>query len=200
MFFKNKKFLTIIVVAVAAIGVAAFLYFQKPWDGFKNLPLASYSHPAFGVTFKYPATWATNQEGGAFDGIPLRYDGADGYVGVDALAIDEDFTFDALLDKLVIKNSLVPYGTRPIIKSTEIDGLEARVILPSDDQPADANNEAVFVARYPGDRKIGDNLFGAFILYAHKDFLEDILRTLHFDLSGGTPEEFTEITEEAASN
>lgn len=182
MFFKNKKFLAI-GIAVIALGTAAVLYFEKPWDGFRDLPLASYSHPAFGVSFKYPADWIVDAEGGAYQDIPLRHEGTLGYVGIDAIALEKGLTFENLLDQLVTKNTLVPYGTRPIVKSTEIDGLEAMVILPSDDQPSQANNEAIFLARYPVERKIGDNLFGLFILYAHKDFLEDILRTMHFDLS-----------------
>lgn len=166
-------------MAVAA-GLALFFYFNPlSFGGWGRI---GYSHPAFGVSFEHPDHWAVDPEGGAFEGVPLRFVGGDGYFGIDALAASSTVTLENLLDEIVIRNTLTPYGTRPVIKSTEIDGLEARVVLPSDDQPEEANGEALFLARYPEELQIGDNLFRFFILYAHKDFLEDMLRTLRFDL------------------
>ncbi|MFQ5751271.1 MAG: hypothetical protein ACE5HI_04675 [bacterium] len=188
MLAKRKLF---IVVAFAAVGVSAALvfYFNPSLLTFGGADRTVYSHPAFGVSFEYPAHWAPDPQGGAFDEIPLRFVGGDGYLGVDALAADSETSFEDLLNQIVIQNQNTPYGTRPVIKSTEIDGLEARVVLPSEDQPEEANNEAIFIARYPGQAQIGDDLFRFFVLYAHKDHLEDILRTLRFTFTEVEPEE-----------
>lgn len=175
----NKR-LIIALIVVAAIGLALFFYFNFFSSG--NWGRSEYSHPAFGASFKYPEYWAVDPQGGAFQEVPLRFVGGDGYFGVDALAASSTITFDDLLNQIVVQNPKTPYGTRPIIKSTVIDGFEARVVLPSSDQPKEANSEALFVARYPEERKIGDSSYRFFILYSHKNFLEDMLRTLHFNL------------------
>lgn len=188
----NKR-LIIALIVVAAIGLALFFYFNPL--SFGSWARMDYSHPAFGVSFKYPEHWAVDPQGGAFQEVPLRFVGGDGYFGIDALAASSTTTFDDLLNQIVIQNPKTPYGTRPIIKSTVIDGFEARVVLPSEDQPKEANNEALFVARYPDELKIGDNLYRFFILYSHKDFLEDILRTLHFNTPQTDTEAATPATE-----
>src|SRR3972149_5065207 len=132
MVFK-KKFIVIGIVIVAAL--AAVLYFEKPWQKFWGAPLAAYSHSAFGVSFEYPVAWDADPAGGAFLGVPLRHKGASGYFGVDALAAGEDVSLDSIVEQIVVKSGGAPYGTRPVIKHTELYGRGAKVVLPSDDQP-----------------------------------------------------------------
>lgn len=174
----QKKFILAGIVILAAI--AAVLYFEKPWQKFWGAPLAAYSHPAFGVSFEYPAAWDADPAGGAFLGIPLRHIGTSGYFGVDALAAGEDVSIDSIVEQIVVRSDGAPYGTRPAIKHTELYGREARVVLPSEDQPETSNKEALLLVRYPDGRQIGDNFFRFFVLYADADHIEDIVRTLEF--------------------
>ena len=192
MYFKNKKFLIAGVVIILAV-VAAVLFLTKPQGIPSGRYSVPYSHPAFGVSFLYPEDWGAyvDEEGltSVFDGVPLRLAGQDGYLGIDAfgVGIEDDIILENLLVQLIgdIEDPAArhPYGSRPTVKSTVIDGVEALVVLPSSDQPEEANNEALFIGRYPDERRIGDNSFRFFILYAHKNHLENILRTLSFELS-----------------
>ncbi len=185
---KNKKF--IIGLAAGVVIVLAILFYSGVIKF--DVPLAPYSSPAFGISFEYPEQWVADVQGGSYEGVPLRFVGSDGYFGLDALPAADDNGAELTLDNLATRmvqpyqtsdgKTIVPYGKSPTIKSTVIDGAEARVILPSDDQSESARHEAIFVARYPEEIKISENFFRFLIIYAQKDYLENILRTLHFSV------------------
>ena len=184
---RNK--LLMAAVGVLLVGGGLLFYFNPSFLSFAGVNTIEYSHSAFGVSFKYPENWTADPRGGAFSGIPLRYEGSDGYFGVDALAAPEEASFEDVVKQIVVDNPNKPYGSKPVVKLTQTGGLESRVVLPSDDQSAEAKNEALFIARYPEQIKIGDNLFGFFMLYAHKNYLEDILKTLRFNFPDASAEE-----------
>lgn len=180
---QKKYKLLIIVAGVLFLGGGVLLfYFNPSLLSFAGVKTTAYSHSVFGVSFEYPENWIADPRGGAFLDISLRFEGSDGYFGIDALAAPEEASFEDIVKQIVADNPNKPYGSKPVVKLEQTGGLESRLILPSDDQPAEANNEALFLARYPEQIKIGDNSFRFFMLYAHKDYIEDILKTLNFNL------------------
>src|SRR3989344_3833671 len=136
MFSKNKKFFIFGAVAIILIA-AVFLYSEKSWTE----ELALYSHPGFKVSFSYPLSWDVDGAGGAFGGIPISFKGESGYFVVDPVAAAIDPPIDEVVNFLVFDYGKNFYGSKPTADLVTIDGMDARFVLPSSDQPLAANGE-----------------------------------------------------------
>lgn len=159
--------------------------------GFDDKPAApndknqtTYSNTAYGVSLNYPDSWRPDQPSGIAEGeTPISFAGDDGFFSIDALG-DKNDSLDKAVRSLVT-NRLEPYGSNPTVVKTQIAGQEAVFIFPSDDQPPEARSEAVLLVRYaepviieilPGSTET----YGFFALYASKDYIDSIGRTLSF--------------------
>jgi LysM repeat protein len=82
-----------------------------------------YSNPDYGLSFMYPVRWARVND--------LNYEGVDGFFRIAPLhssdSIEEICRQEAI-------HKLKPYGSRPEITPTVIEGHPAGIILPSSDQ------------------------------------------------------------------
>lgn len=177
----KKKLAILFTVGVLAV-VALFFYLNASpiLDQRVELPTLTYSNPAFRVSLRYPAHWSSDPEFGSFQGSPLYFSGYDGYFGIDAVGAGANISIDDAVDGLAIENPKEPYGSEPSISSTTVDGLDARLILPSPDQPVEAKNEAALLVQYPEPVQIGDNAFLFFMLYGEASYIEKIGETLQF--------------------
>lgn len=178
----NKRNL-IILAAVVLLVIAGLFYsgvikLSKP-----KVLLAPYSNPFFGISLEYPQGWEVDVNGGAFAGVPLRFVGSTGYFGIDALAADDKFSIDELVNAIVVESattSTAPYGTKPIVESGALGDKELRIVIPSKDQPVASKNEAIALIRYPEQIKIGDNFFRYLIIYSDSAHIKDIVSSLKF--------------------
>jgi TolB protein len=75
---------------------------------------------------------------------------------------------------------LNPYGSDPKIINRIIDGQEARLILPSADQPEEMKNQAGLIVKYPEAVNINGSLYYYLILWADKAHIEQIGNTIKF--------------------
>lgn len=129
----------------------------------------------YGITLECPAHWQKNERYTLGDSY--RYDGTDGFVlwsvmnGGDSL--DEAAQFDA-------SHKLRPYGSRPSITPTEVQGQEARLILPSEDQDPSFESTAALIVRYPSPVSVRGTEYRYLKLLADKGHIEAIARTLRF--------------------
>jgi len=163
--FKKPAF-WVIVAAVAAVCVAGFAFAANPSES------AAYISEDYKISFKYPSSWKLNPN------YIERYEGKDGFFQVGAIngenmSIDEVAKNDAF-------HKLNPYGSDPKIINRTIDGQEARLILPSADQPEEMKNQAGLIIKYPKAIKIDGSQYRYFILWADKTHIDQISNTLTF--------------------
>lgn len=124
-----------------------------------------YSNSTYNVTFQYPASWQP-------------YEGEDGFFQLSAISgeglpIDEVYRFEAY-------HKLQPYGSQPKIESLKIEGQEARLILPSDDQPQEIRSQAGLIIQYPNPIQISGTTYYYFVLWAEQNHIRKIAETLRF--------------------
>jgi hypothetical protein len=75
---------------------------------------------------------------------------------------------------------LQPYGSQPIIERLQIQGQDARLILPSEDQPDGMGHQAALIVRYPQPVNILGTLTRYFVLWADYPHIRTIAQTLRF--------------------
>jgi TolB protein len=130
---------------------------------------ATYSAPRFAVSLSHPPDWQ------AAPGEESRYEGSDGFFALDAIGSPA-----ATIDDIAAGQAghrLLPYGSQPVIEALEVDGQEARLILPSAD--ATMRGQAMLIVRYPQPIQLGDQV-QFFALYADQDHIGAIAQTVRF--------------------
>jgi Tol biopolymer transport system component len=133
----------------------------------------AYSSPVHAVSLNYPAHWQPVSGYGGPETGDTRFAGEDGFfhiVAMDAATIDDAAAAEA-------EHVLRPYGSRPIIENLQIQGQEARLILPSTD--ANMGGQAALIVRYPQPVEL-ENICRFFVLYADQDHIRAIAQTLQF--------------------
>lgn len=160
----------LLLVLVICLLLAALSACTKQ-DG--NQEISTYKNMEYGIKLQYPKGWKANK-----DYAPPKYEGEDGFFHISAMSglgmsIDEAY-------KLEAEHKLNPYGSNPEIKDLNIDGQEARLILPSEDQPEEMQGQASLVIEYPSPMSIGGNIYGYLILWADKEHILQIGNTIEF--------------------
>ena len=178
----KKFFLAVILIALALVAVFYYLGNLVPANpnADKNQgeepATRTYSNPNFGISLEYPSSWKPVVGKKEFRKIPLYYGGNDGFFGVDALGanVTGQVSIDDVVRELVSDKSN-PYGTSPSVSTPDEGKIEARLIVPSDNQPPEKNGEAALVVKYPKPKRIGNNTFLFFMLYGDKVHFGDII-------------------------
>ncbi len=78
------------------------------------------------------------------------------------------------------EHKLQPYGSQPTIETLQIQGQEARLILPSDDQPTGMQHQAALIIRYPQPVNVIGTPCRYFVLWADWPHIRTIAQTLRF--------------------
>jgi len=146
---------------------------QLSWENTAPADWQTYSNPYFGITLKYPADWQPvpgygDPESGE------KYAGTDGFFMINAMdgeSIDSVAAAEA-------NHVLQPYGSQPTIESLQIQGQEARLILPSAD--ANMEDQSALIVRYPQPVTIAGHAYPFFVLYADQNHVRAIGETLRF--------------------
>jgi hypothetical protein len=132
-----------------------------------------YSNQEYHVSLQYPSTWTANN---AY--TRARYEGDSGFFQISAFG-GNGWTIDQVAESDA-NHKLKPYGTTPSIVKSDIHGLDARLIKPSDDQPKEEKEMAELVIKYPQPIQIDSNTYYYFILWADKNHIEQIAETIKF--------------------
>lgn len=132
-----------------------------------------YTDKDYHIVFEFPSSWKENSLY-----YPSRFDGVDGFVQYSAisgsgLSIDEVTDLDA-------NHKLRPYGTKPQIKKQVIEGLEARLIKPSEDQPEEMNKQAGLIIKSPQTIKINENYYNYIEIWSDINHIEEIAKSIRF--------------------
>jgi len=131
-----------------------------------------YSNAKYKITFKYPSDWKVNKE------FTERYDGKDGFFQVASIS-NPILSIDKIAEEEG-HHIAQPYGSNPKINKLKIQGLETRLILPSEDQPKELKGQSAIIVQYPKPVKIGSLTYNYFILWADKEHIEEIGKTIKF--------------------
>ncbi|WBW98259.1 peptidase M56 [Oceanirhabdus sp. W0125-5] len=132
-----------------------------------------YNNKTYKISFKYPAEWKPNPS--YFN----KYEGTNGFFQISASS-GENLSIDDIV-KFEITHVSKPYGNNPTIKKLTIQRAEARLIIPSNDQGAEMNNQAGLIVTYPKPIKINSTTYSYLILWADKNHIEEISNSIQFD-------------------
>jgi hypothetical protein len=135
----------------------------------------TYSDAAFGISLQHPAGWLP------VAGSERRYAGPDGFFQLNAMS-GAGWTIDEVADNDA-HHKLQPYGSEPRIERLLVQGREARLILPSADQPKEIAAQAGLIVDLPRPIQIAGESYRFLILWADVDHIRDIASTLEL----GTP-------------
>jgi TolB protein len=136
----------------------------------------TFSNPVLAVSLEYPADWQPVPGYGSPEMGELRYGAINGFFLIGAM--DTDSIEQATAAEA--EHKLRPYGSQPSIEALLIQGQEARLILPSADQPAGMQHQAAIIIRYPQPVNVIGMPCRFFILYADYPHIRTIAETLHF--------------------
>lgn len=136
-------------------------------------PKLVFSDKAYHISLQYPSTWKVNN---AYS--TPRYEGNDGFFQISALD-GEGWSVD-LAAKNEVNHILKPYGTKPSISKLVIQGQEARLIIPSDDQPNGMKGTAELIIKSPIPIQISGNKYYYLLLYADKNHIKEIAKSIQF--------------------
>jgi len=131
------------------------------------------SSERYRVSLAHPAHWEVVP---GYDGH--RLGAADGFLQLDAANAPEG-DIDALA-AAAAEHRLRPYGTRPTIEHLVVAGRTARLIVPSDDQPAEMAGEAQFIVAYSEPLVVGEESYDHLVVYGDLAHLREVLTTIQF--------------------
>ena len=137
-----------------------------------------YQNDTFKVSLRYPEGWQ-RLEGDPASGEKIG--GPDGFFSTGALS--NGMSLDELA-RSEAEHALQPFGSSPTIEEIEILGREARLVLPSADQPKLLPDEpawGMLLVPYPRPVLVEKTLAGYFALYADLDHIRPIAASLTFE-------------------
>lgn len=163
------------IASVNTLPVGAIAAISSPNQSVKTQTLARaslqrYNSSTYRVSFQYPSNWKQVK------GDPERFRGSDGSFLVSAMStpnLQEGC-------RSLANHKLRPYGSKPKIQSLQVQGQSACLILPSVDQTPAQKSESALVVRYPKPVRVGSSTYPYFILYADKQHILEIAKTLKF--------------------
>jgi hypothetical protein len=133
---------------------------------------AVHTMETFGVVLAYPADWQ------AVAGYEDRYGSADGFIQFSALN-GEDWSVQQACEADA-GHRLQPYGAAPVIESMTVDGREACLILPSEDQPEEMDEQAGLVVAYPQAMEIDGERYHFLIVWASQAHIRRMADSIQF--------------------
>jgi hypothetical protein len=105
-----------------------------------------------------------------------RFADTNGFFHVNAMSADS-------LDAAAASEAghhLQPYGSQPIIENVQVQGQEARLLMPSSDQPAGMSHQAALIVRYPQPVSVVGATYQYFVLWADYPHIRTIAQTMRF--------------------
>lgn len=135
---------------------------------------ATYSDPTFGITLQYPADWQRVPE------YDRKYASPDGFFQLSAI-----WSAGATIDQVAeddAHHKLQPYGSEPTIEaSLQVQGREARLILPSADQPEAMKGQTGLIVHLPQPIEISGHKYDYLILWADQEHIREIAETIQVE-------------------
>jgi len=128
-----------------------------------------YENTDYNIRFMVPVAWKRVDD--------THFEGKSGFFQISAISstgILEDVCKSEAFHKLM------PYGTRPTTRKLIHLGQDACFIMPSADQPPEMKNQAAIIIKYPEKIQIEGENYNFFVLWADKEYISEIVKTLNF--------------------
>lgn len=135
----------------------------------------TFTSSTFRASLQYPSHWKLIE---GYDTFNTRYGSSDGFFMMSA-SQSEGITFEALCAQEA-NHKLMPYGSKPRIQKLKVQGQQACLILPSQDQDKTMMNQAQLIVKAPRVIEISGNRYNNFVLVADKTHIRGIAKTLKF--------------------
>ena len=142
----------------------------------------TYSSPVYAVSFRYPAHWQPVDRGSSTQFGERRFEGDDGFFLVSAsldAESDAGLTIDDLTAILADDMSRV-HGWKVVIEAWQVQGQDARLVLPPSSATSGAGTQAALLVQYPGPVAIAGRTLRFFVLAADVDHIRTLAQTLRF--------------------
>lgn len=135
----------------------------------------TFTSSTFRASLQYPSHWKLIE---GYDTFNTRYGSSDGFFMMSA-SQSEGITFEALCAQEA-NHKLMPYGSKPRIQKLKIQGQQACLILPSQDQDKTMMNQAHLIVKAPRVIEISGSRYNNFVLVADKNHIRSLAKTLKF--------------------
>jgi len=162
-------------LALAILVMTGFLWYTGRLS-LSFEPLSTYANPLLGISFRYPTSWEPDLRYGTIGDLSGRYEGDNGFFGLDAIASSDDI---AKITSNLVNHKLKPYGERPTIVTLTAGDQDARVIIPSKDQAND-KKEVALIVRYPKPMRINSSQYNYLLVVADPAHIKVFADTLQF--------------------
>jgi len=147
--------------------------------------MAHYSNEVLNVEFDFPETWVADPGSVGFTGTATSYrdprGGEFGWFSIVPCCSREQTLEDVV--SLTVEQKRRPYGEAPRILSMALPDGEGRLIHPDPRHTEIVGGELII--RYPP--PLASDFCAYLLLYAHKDYIQDIAPTLRFTGSSASP-------------
>ena len=174
---STRKMLNVLPLAVLAITVMVGFLWYTGRLALSFESLTTYSNPLLGISFRYPSAWKPDLKYGTVGDVSGRYEGDNGFFGVDALASNESIS--EIAEELA-NHKLKPYGQSPTILDLIADHQEARVIIPSKDQLSEPK-EVALIVKYPEPILVRSNRYNYLLVVGDPSHIKVFADTLQFE-------------------
>jgi hypothetical protein len=135
------------------------------------------------MSVNYDSSWVEPNKTPRYfnDSTCMRVD-KNGYLELSCSTMG-DSPFDEIISNLIYTPSgAQPFGTDPKVTLMKIQNQDARLIMPSQDQPSEFNNRAELVVKYPpgGEINFHGQIYNYAVLISDKNHIQKIAKTLKF--------------------
>jgi len=176
----------LIALLVIAGGVVVYNYYyapgEKPSTGEpgesqdETADWETYRNEEHGFEIKYPENWEPIKGYGDEDKGYYRYGGETGFFSFMS-ATEKDINE---VCKDLAYHKLNPYGSQPKIESSQIQGQDACLVIPSEDQPESEEGAMALITAFPQSINISGTEYYTFVLIVDKNHMEKIAKTFKF--------------------
>ena len=173
---RKNRFLAVLPFVLVAVLVITGLLWYTGRIAFNFESFSTYANPILGVSFRYPSEWKPDTTYGTIGTVAGRYQGKNGFFGIDAIATEDDINM--IVDEIT-NHKLQPYGKQPTVFSMKVDRQEARVIVPSKDQIS-AKKEVALIIRYPKPIRIQSQDYSYLVVVTDPGHVKVLADTLEF--------------------
>lgn len=138
-----------------------------------NGPFDVYESDRYKISFQYPSSWRRNPR------YEDKYEGKTGFFEITDFDSTEDNINEAVQQE--VKEPYSPFGSNPVVLDVTVDGQPGRIIYPSADQSDYfVDRDAALLIQYPTPIELNDKPYTYVIIWASRDYIPILARTLKF--------------------
>jgi len=132
--------------------------------------------PSIGVSVYYPEDWSIIRGSKQSDSDSYRLSGESGFIQLRSMDAD---SIEEAVD-ILLNNEIQIFGSQPVIEVLQIQGQDARLIVPSTDQAFGREGETAMIIRFPKPVYVCNPYCRYLVLWSDVDHIREIAKTIRF--------------------